>query len=78
MSLNEVSEINFATVGSNPQAQILIDNTGDLLLSPATGAAVLLNNLSLSGTSSSDPIATITADATGDITLTPHLVQYAL
>ena len=71
MSLNEVSEINFATTGANPTAQISIDNTGDILLTPATGATVLFNNLSLSGASSSDPTATITADASGDIILTP-------
>jgi hypothetical protein len=71
MSINEVSQINFFTETTNPTAQISIDGTGDLLLSPATDAAVLFNNLSLSGTSSSDPTATITADASGDIILTP-------
>jgi hypothetical protein len=66
-----LSKLNFSTVYGNPKAQITIDNNGNLNMNPATDAAVLFNNLSLSGTSSSDPTATITADASGDILLTP-------
>ena len=38
MSINSVSAINFSTVAANPQASISIDTTGNLLLSPASGA----------------------------------------
>jgi hypothetical protein len=70
MSL-DATNINFATIPENPTASMYIDNDGNLNMFPATDAAVLFNNLSLSGASSSDPTATITADASGDIILTP-------